>query len=360
MIMVKKKRKKGFSDIFIYIDENENVWKGKQMDILSFLEPESNELILPQQEKEEFPENYEEEFFEEDMEADSSDILEKNKDVIEMYDKYKAGEIEKAVYSEFMYHKLNKFIRYFLKNTIHATASKEDYEDMYAEGVLRLLEDLESYDPRVSLPTTWFSSHMYKCIKHPSGMSAHYTNAMRKLKKVAKDNGYEDVNDVEPHRLAILADMSLVTVIETLRLHNVQVVSNTDGLTNLDVSTGSSPEDVYLEKEKKHVISKMLDILSPVEKFIIQLYIDEDENGKIRSDSKILKIINDNLKVLKLKKPLNAQSLNKMKNVALMKMREDSGQYLFNNEDSYIKEDFKEEQATEEDIYDAFEEGILF
>ena len=346
---IRKRRKK---HTYLYVDEYMNEWEGIQMEITQFL--------LPGWDKTDEEDAIEIEQDDTEQDDTESGLASKNADCIQWYDEYMSGTLSRTEYTEKMYIKLEGFIKYFLqKQGLHAQ-SKEDYEDMFASGVQRLVEDIDSYNPRKAMPTTWFASHLYKCVMLPSGITTHYNNIIRKLNRVAKENGYEDASDadLEPHRLAILADESLATVTRALKLNSVNIVADSDTM-QLNGGITASPETAYLEKERTEFVGKMFNILSPLEKMVISMYINDDDEKK--SDAKILKAINTpkNLKLFKLKKPLNPQSLNKIKNVALMKMREHSGSYLFENKErSYVYED--REQATTEDIMEAFDEGILF
>lgn len=268
-----------------------------------------------------------------------NDITVKNNEVIGWYEKYKNGTMSKKEYIEKMYLKLRDFIAAFVRKRNQLG----EFEDLVANGVQNLVEKIDEYNPYKSMPTTWMSQQLYKIVDLPAGMTTHYVTIIRNLNKVAIENGYNSALECPAQKLAVLADESLTSVVNAMKLASVTIVADDEQLGM--VGTTESPEHMVLEKEKNSIVREMFDILSPLEKYVVSLSLDND------STRQILEKINtpENLELFNIKK-LTAQSFSKIKNVALSKMRDHSGSYLFEERKGcYIfEEEF--EQASEEDL----------
>ena len=82
---------------------------------------------------------------------------------------------------------LEKFVAYILTRN-YSTYCVKDYEDMMQQGMVGILKGLDTYDPDISMPTTYFKTFI-KCevsnyiTEFKNHSTAHYASILNKISK---------------------------------------------------------------------------------------------------------------------------------------------------------------------------------
>ena len=293
----------------------------------------------------------------EEIQDDKMNTGDAKKEACEKYDAYQAGEITWDDYQLFMLSLLKNYVKYRIK-THHRTLGAE-YEDLMQAGSLAILENLKKFDPHRSSPTSFFTKHIDE--KHRKLCAApeireHYSATATKLDKVAKNWGYEGLMDpnLTADTLSILAEVSLTTVIETMKLRSITSVSLDSVTENIDTieSHFKNPEQACLDKELAEFVHSQYDKLTDLEKFLIEKTVLSAKPTSYRTILMILKT-DEYREMFKDELPKNVDQvfLEQKTNYALRRIRysSDASRFLgLNNNPIDIVE-----QATEEDITNA-------
>lgn len=178
---------------------------------------------------------------------------------------------------------LEKFVAYILTRN-YSTYCAKDYEDMMQQGMVGILKGLDSYDPDISMPTTYFKTFI-KCevsnyiTEFKNHSTAHYASILNKISKAAK---YFEAHGIEYNdvKLAEFCSLSLVSVREALASKEKAIsVNYQDELANETddensvvgySGVGHNPENVIIKNEQVEMIAKALDTcLTEQEKYVI-------------------------------------------------------------------------------------------
>ncbi len=223
-----------------------------------------------------------------------SDVLIENRELIELHDKAMASgkKEDKEAYNLALCGKLEHLI----KSRIRANGFDYydgEWEDLMVAGQYGVLKNADNYDPRLSLPSSFFILRIDQALKEEVGsyshLKDHYRNTEIKLKKVAKEYGYEGIfdPDLTPEKLVKLSGISLTTVLNTLEELSIQTVSYGDEWVG-DKSAGfESPLSAFIKKEESRVIARVFLKLSDYQKFLLKAHI--FENKSFNSISVMLK-----------------------------------------------------------------------
>lgn len=218
------------------------------------------------------------------------DLEVKNRDIIEAYDRAQTGTQEdKDAYTMLVYDKLKYLIMDHIKQ--YGFQYKTDYEDLMSAGKVAVFEKISSYDPRQSMPASFFGPKidemLKKCNHGESHMSEHYISMLAKLNQAARQAGYADCSDPEltPELLQILTGLPLTTVVNTLEQYRIKISSMDDPeMENTPPSISMSPEKAVLDKIEDRELIDAVQSLSPYERFVFLKYYniagEVDENGK--------------------------------------------------------------------------------
>lgn len=149
-------------------------------------------------------------------------------------------------------------------------------DDMYQEGCLAILKNLEKYDPNIAMPSTFFFVHIKEqintfIINNVNNISRYYGHNMIKIKKVIKH--FEIKNqDYTNEDIAKQTGLSVEQVVYIMNLiKNVINVTydNNEDLDNLLVGESETLEKSILDNEESKVILKILYTLDEDERFIV-------------------------------------------------------------------------------------------
>jgi DNA-directed RNA polymerase specialized sigma subunit len=291
--------------------------------------------------------------------------------VVSMYDKYHAGEISRNEWVLFLIDLLENYIKEQIRLK-HRTMSA-DYEDLLQEGYCAIVAMADAYDPHRGKATSFFVDYINQYTRaalNNEGMTSHYVAAASKMDKAAKMYGYEGCTDqrLTPDTLAILADLPLATVLETLKCKSRQFISieaceGDNWVAGEDDSVSyRNPEETFFENETKKVVQEQLAKLSPLEKYLLDNTVLSDNPKSYRKLTEILRK-KENFARFESELPktltkVNQVFLEQKTNSALRKLKYSAPlQKLF-----YMpKEDNFDiiEQATDEDIAEAFENNLI-
>ncbi len=297
--------------------------------------------------------------------------------IIEKYDLYKAGKISRQEYCEHIL----EVLEFYIKSRItakHRTLGA-DYEDLMQQGYLAIMEKVDVYDPRRSRPTSFFTDYIDQFQKDAlknSGMTRYYLSMATKLERIAKKYGFEGILDprLEPDKLSILADVSLTTVLETIKAKAQSNVSSYEAVTDnveLDTESGfnpgfKNPETCYLENETHRFLQSELDKLSPLQQFLV---INITAAANPMSYRKIVKLLKDPEYHYLLTDKEGKDISGKIDQTTLEQALQQALRRLSHNTNLNKLVSFKkkrayeiieeEEQASVDDIFSAIENGAL-
>lgn len=171
---------------------------------------------------------------------------------------------------------MDNFIYYVIERRF--PTFKIHTNDLYQEGVVGILKGIDSYDPKVSLPTTYF----YIYIIHEmtefininiNRTTSHYSSNIMKVKKAAdllERNGREwSLTDIAQE-----TRIPVETVLQTLRLMEYTKEKHYDSVDYLDsqmTQNVPSPETEYIKAEANEILYQAVAELPKEEAAVIIL-----------------------------------------------------------------------------------------
>lgn len=213
-----------------------------------------------------------------------SDVAAVNHELILLYDKaMKSGEKEDMdKYMVALWAQLENLVKDRIKaNQFQLSV---EWEDLMSAGKVVVLDNALKYDPRVSLPSSFYMQRIDGALRDVVGkdshISDHYRNTAIALNKIVKEYGYDDMKDprLTPEMLAKFSDIPLKTILETLKQFNYQTVSYGDEWIG-DKSEGfENPLSAYLKNEQYSLLSKIFLKLSEYEKFLMRMKVFEGKS----------------------------------------------------------------------------------
>ena len=149
-------------------------------------------------------------------------------------------------------------------------------DDLYQEGCLAILKNLDKYNPEIAMPSTFFFIYIKEqintyIINNVNNTSRYYGHNIIKIKKAIKhfETNNQDYTNAD---IAQYTGLSIETVIYTMNAikNETEIKYDTNEfLENQLVSETESPEKILLNNEKSEIILKILETLNDDEKFII-------------------------------------------------------------------------------------------
>lgn len=280
--------------------------------------------------------------------------------LINKYEAYHTGTLSRDDYVSYLLDLLENFIKQRIgvkKRFISA-----EYEDLMQQGRLAVIAKADSYDPHCGMPTSYFTYYIDQYMKEAlnnDGMTRYYVGTATKLEKVAKEYGYEGCTDprLSPDKLAILADTSLMTVLETIKYKNQSTVSLDEW--NGVSSDFETPENMLILKERDELLSKQFSKCTELEKFLLTNIVMRDKPMSFRA---LIKNLNTDEMQEKFKdelpKCIDQIYLENKLNCALRQMQRNRSvsDYLPKKKNQWER---LIEQATAEDIENAIESNLL-
>lgn len=208
------------------------------------------------------------------MDETSKRISEKKyQRMMDMYDEYMAHTKSKEEYVVALLDLLDGYIKYRImlkKRTVSA-----EYEDLMQQGRLAVLEQIDTYNPHQSKPSSFFTQYIDQYtreITRNEGMTNYYSQCSFKLDKVAKQYGYEDFCDsrLSADTLSILAEVPLMTVLETRKNKETTCISLEATSDNLELeSSFKNPEKALLDAEMSEFLYSQYMKCTELERFLL-------------------------------------------------------------------------------------------
>ena len=168
--------------------------------------------------------------------------------------------LEKMILSE-----IHKKYSEFAKDTDIA-------ETLYMAAISKIVEALETYDEKLSSPSTYFlpiiTNALYVCVNEEiKGNTIHYTQTDTKIREVEKK--YEQRGEIPTVEiLARESKLPVTTIINTLARRKFLATAPIEEAESYSSSYGS-PEDIYFKNEAADTIHMQIEKLSPEEKNVI-------------------------------------------------------------------------------------------
>ncbi|BCJ93066.1 hypothetical protein acsn021_06350 [Anaerocolumna cellulosilytica] len=171
-----------------------------------------------------------------------------------------------------------KFISYII-NTRYASY-KSDWEELMQQGVLGILNALQTYDPALSKPTTYFYSYIVHELtdyvsNYKSTVSPYYAAQINKVKNSISELEKKGIQYTE-HEISVLTGFSIESVCRILDLinrTNILHYESDDYLESCLTQNEKSPETHYIINEQNRIIHDALLCLPQIERKIILLKI---------------------------------------------------------------------------------------
>lgn len=300
---------------------------------------------------------------------DYKEITEKN-NLIQMYDDRKAGKMSRSEYAEIIIRGVKWYgVKLAKEKGFHLKLPMEDIEQCVALGVLRKIDE---YDPHIAQPSSFFKRYIEEELKREmgnEGMTPYYNSQYITLDKVAKKWGFVSALDVPIDKLAILADMSITTVRETVEAKRNSNVSSLDAVTEnvvidteISVNSGAykTPEAAIIEKEQREYLEKVLAELNPFEQYVVIHMIIDENPWSLRRMIKELKdsperdVFEEYIDIDSLSQGLLEQQIN----IITRRLRQNK---CVREIATFRRKEAYEiiEQASEDDIMSAIADGLL-
>lgn len=289
-----------------------------------------------------------------------AEILERNKEVIELLDGFNTFSCEKKKDVELqMVNLLNGFI---IRECNRYRGYNKDFEDLKQEAIVAVLQALPDYNPRKCMPTTFFGVYingvLSKCCI-PEGVTNYYHAQLFEIKKALMAEGIDpdDIFNIPDDAIAAITKKSIKTIKEVKQQMFSKVSLTSVGEDVPSTSFNTSPEALILQEERYQLLRRAFNELSELEQVLLEyMYLID----KPYSERKMVNLINDNLSRFNLPKKIDAKFVNQKKNVAAMKVRNFPGMdkvFIFDKENyqGYIPI----EETEVEDVQNAIICGIL-
>ena len=237
------------------------------------------------------------------------DLEVENREVIEAYDRWlfapNAVEKEEAytAYTSLLWEKLKFLIKDHIQMH-HFNYNKELFEDLMSSGKVAIFEKVATYDPRQSMPASYFGPKidelLKKCNHSDTHLTDHYLSMAAVLNKAAREAGFADCMDPEltPVVLHLISGVSLKTVVNTLNQLSINHQSIDDEHSKQISGFTTSPEEDFIKSENEKFLLDAVNSLSKYEQFIFfksSVDVEQDSKGKERhwSTRRICKYLSD-------------------------------------------------------------------
>ena len=190
---------------------------------------------------------------------------------------HKGDKKEKMKIAEQLIDKLDLFIYEVMKSEFTDYVAKYK-DDLYQEGVIGILKNIQQFNPDNGKLTTFFYVHIkHAMIEFISNVvhktTTHYNSRIIAIKKAIEQlkKNNKDVTDIS---IAIESNMSEKTVIKILDIMNNLNSCSLDEDSYEDVNISkeySNPEQIIMQKEEKQAIHKAIAKLNKLEQDILDM-----------------------------------------------------------------------------------------
>lgn len=162
---------------------------------------------------------------------------------------------------------MDKYIHKFIYETYPTYQSM--YDDLYHQGVLAILENLEAYDPAITKPTYYFSVRMKdlmnKLLNNINGTTKHYTEKNKIVQAAISEfelaGKHYSIND-----LMVKTGLPYETVFNCLKLYQN---NDAEYIDESITSEAMTPEESFLYNEKIGALVDSLNELTDIQKKIV-------------------------------------------------------------------------------------------
>lgn len=169
-----------------------------------------------------------------------------------------------------------KFISYII-NTRYASY-KNDWEELMQQGILGILNALQTYNPAISKPTTYFYSYIVHELtdyvsNYKSTVSPYYAAQINKVKNAISQLEKKGIKYSE-HEISVLTGYSIEAVcriFELINRTNILHYESDDYLESCITQNEISPETHYIKAEQNRIIHNALLCLPSIERKIVML-----------------------------------------------------------------------------------------
>lgn len=211
----------------------------------------------------------------------SEEANSKTEKVRALFDLYKEGKIKKDEYVVFICEALKSYIIHLAKQYGRET----EMEDVIQLGFEAIIRAVDKYDPYRTALTTFFKTRIIEGTKKDDRVEIkkHYKDMENKLNKAAKEYGFESMYDnrLKITTLATISGISLTTIEQVIQQNRCKIsIEGTEGEKWIN-QKNPTPEDVFLESEIKSLCDKAKENLSPLEKWLINIFIENPRNPKL-------------------------------------------------------------------------------
>ena len=285
------------------------------------------------------------------------------KDVVDKYYAYHKGLCSKEEYTLFLLDIMKNYIVKLVTPKLRAT--KTPFEDLLQAGYLAVIEKIDEYDPTKAMPSSFFTPHINSSTFNAGVdydekvLKGHYLQAKRRMDKAAIEYGYKGVLDerLDPVTLSIISgepEGTVVTVLELLKLKANSLDALTD---NFDTHLSKNPLEEYLAKEERAFCSEQLAKCSPLERYLLEVCVMDEEPASFNNLVKLLKtpkyreLFKDELPS---EKGITQIKLRQVLNQAIRRIKNDPSTKKFKKDRYQDNSSEPEEQATVYDIEEAF------
>lgn len=221
-------------------------------------------------------------------------LLEENQKTIQAIDDYKlalqSGDETKAEAGKV-------YMLQLLEGLVVRDANKykghESFDDLLQIGRMAILEHLDNYNPRQTMPSTYFEIHINSalqktCYKNAySNLSQHYATQIRRINRICEGNGLipeeTDATMIAELSKSTKHPMSIKTIVKCKELMTCSVSSfeELEDYTS-DDDFNTSPEKLYEKQELTETLKSILDTFEPFDRYLMQLfYISDDKEPSV-------------------------------------------------------------------------------
>lgn len=170
-----------------------------------------------------------------------------------------------------------------------------EFDDLYQAGCLAVCAAIETYDPKRTLPTTYFRPYIVGNMQKLcfGEQSQYYCSVQKKINDACKKfnaalapndpNSIQDFTLVADEKLANITGLPIATIKEAKRQQRQSVSSLTAVGESIADEYNDSPENMLLKKEREEELHDSLKELTPLESYIITKSYLGDKEASIKS-----------------------------------------------------------------------------
>lgn len=185
-----------------------------------------------------------------------------------------------------MINKLEGLIYYIIKHRFGAYAKPDVIDDMYQQACMGIMQAMDRYDAASSAPTTFMKYYIVDAIKicvnrDVYNTSSYYSKIMKHIRQLISARATKGEDTTENDVVLILGSKYPKISTATLKDCYRQVLMNDQANYKMaetddeeeqgvaSISTYDTPEQLFLDKERKRLLYSALEKLPLLEKYVI-------------------------------------------------------------------------------------------